>query len=194
MFTTYQPKTRIFAMAVLVWVAMLVTACGPADQSVQERIGNLPAPPQQEDTAEPTAAPVATATPEPRPTSCDVPDTDVCFEDPGPPPTPEYEHLRGELGEIAKAAEKTQRANRGKSDAPKANWIAIYVGVESEEDLDTLYEWLDGQEDVMGLRKSYGEFTLNVAVTVRQTLLIPIAQREEVLWMMGDFPRGSSSN
>ncbi len=123
-------------LVALVLVLVVVLACGPADLSVQERIGNVDAQPQDEE-----------PTPMPAPTTCisGLDDKGESYETCWTPPTPrptKYPELPEDLDY------RVQDATSGASGAAAAERIEVLAWIAEEatdEARSQAIQWLDDE-------------------------------------------------
>ena len=145
----------------------ILLACGPADESVQREIGNIP--PAQE--TEPEGTPESSGTPEPTPmpTVCaDLDGETVCFT----PPTPvsvKYDKLPGHLDGRAQEAEELAESNRTRgANGPGDEdglMVLLYPNTDEEGSVETIKAWLDQRDIIYDSTPDGSLFELGILYT-----------------------------
>ena len=142
-------------LVALVLVLAAVLACGPADLSVQERIGNVDAQPQDEE-----------PTPVPAPTTCisDLDDKGESYETCWTPPTPrptKYPELPEDLDY------RVQDATSGASGAAAAERINVAAGISENATDEARAQAIQWFKDEGVLYKDYG-YAFRVVIRIDQ--------------------------
>ena len=143
--TTKSPRALGIAM-IIAMVLIAIIACGPADESVQQQLGNLSSAATQDDTdTEPTTEP------SPPPTRCAVVPVEnnqteeICYTPPTEVPM-KYSKLDGNLSGPAQEAEKLAKSGKKRSDLNPQHADATMVKIYSNPDVkgaaDTIKAWL----------------------------------------------------
>lgn len=177
----------LYLFPVLALLLVGVLACGPADESVQRGIGNLPdeAPTQSPlEAAQPPEAPrrvaqdeTSTSDPTPIPTVCYPWPTEweganesgvMCVHTP-PQVPPRYPKLMGELGGAAVEAEEEGGDAGGASGASDDKLFYVEIWPTSQDGLEVITSWLDerGISHTVHREAGYGP-TITTALTGAQ--------------------------
>ena len=189
---------------------LMALACGPVAQPDQEPLGNVIAPPQQDNSGtegessetgeEPTNTPSPTATPTPLPTSCAKSPFDegpemICFQDTGPNPTPKYPRIGDATGRLEgniRAAEESRAARQaaGNDTDPaqiETERVHVIVYLDSNSDEDAVASWMKANS--VGYSRhtaARGEVTFIAAPTLLQ--VGPLSELEGVRFVFDAGP------
>ena len=161
----------------LLFMALGLLACGPADESVQREIGNLQimAPPQQNE-GDSKPSPESTDEPSPLPTLCfhlpnelgtPAPEA-TCYTPPTEIPE-KYSKISGGLDGAAQEAEKLAKSNQRRSDVnlryEDGVMIIVYPNKDEEGAVDTIKAWLDDRDIVYTLATGNTSFLVGILYT-----------------------------
>ena len=150
-------KITVLTLVTLMVLTLAMLACGPADESVQREIGNLPlvAPPQQDgSSSDATTGPGTKETPPtPIPTRCvHLPDKEgnpeaeaTCYTPATEIPI-KYNKIAGQLDGAAQEAEEQAKSDRRRSDVIPSHgnsvMVLIYPNKDEEGAISTIQNWL----------------------------------------------------
>ena len=181
-----RPRPGPFLLwGLVVILAAAFIACGPADQPVQERLGNVPQVAQDDPatpTPEPTPIPEPTPEPtvEPAPTRCitasgeDGQPVELCGPDSTavPPKYPNLLYIDTEVEELEKALERVRESDSGTAVQIEVESYTVYVLTNDEPNArENIKAWLEERSLVA---EDFQEKDLKVGVPV--TLLGPLSQ------------------
>ena len=174
-------KTTAICLLVLGIFSVAVLACGPADESVQRQIGNLPA-------QEATLVPIPTVCVDIPGETAEAGPTTECFTPSPTPLPPKYTKLDRELNEMVERveAEAERRAARNEPSAtkmPPGSGVAVRIYAHTDSQVTSIKEWLEseGAEVKLGYNGEGEKRFAFLLGHIDAKLLVPLALREEII-------------